>query len=85
MEPGVPRKFRMRYDRRNHVAGWFVDDQQVYEATDVVDCASFEIGMGLMTLKPVSPFFPYYFTRSTGNHGQGMTGLWGQMRIVTTV
>jgi hypothetical protein len=36
--------------------------------------------MGLMTLKPIAASLPYYFRRSTSNHGQGITGIWTNLR-----
>lgn len=72
----------MTYNRKTDVAEWFVGGELMYRAPNIpVKVNQFMMGMGLMTLKPISAAFPYYFPKSTSNHGQGIAGIWSDMRV----
>jgi hypothetical protein len=79
--PGQLHRCAMTYDRGRDVAEWRLGGELVYRAPGIpVKVNQFYLGMGLMTLKPIAAALPYYFRRSTSNHGQGITGLWTNLR-----
>jgi hypothetical protein len=81
-EPGKMHECVMTYDRRSDTAEWSIDGQLMFRAPNLpVKVNQFILGMGLMTIKPISSPFPYYFPRSTSLHGQGMTGIWSDIRV----
>jgi hypothetical protein len=75
----------MSYDRKKDVAEWRLEGELVYRVPNIpVKINQFFLGMGLMTLKPIAAAFPYYFPKSTSLHGQGVTGIWSEMKVGTT-
>jgi len=71
----------MTYDRGADLAEWFLDGELVYRFPGIpAKVNQFGMGMGLMTLKPIAAAFPYSFPKSTSLHGQGITGIWTDIR-----
>ena len=70
------------YDRSRDTAEWLLDGELAYRVAKIpVKVNRFSLGMGLMTLKPIAAPLPYYFPKSTSNHGQGITGIWSNIRL----
>ncbi len=70
------------YDRSRDTAEWRLDGELACRVVKIpAKVNRFFLGMGLMTLKPIAAPFPYYFPKSTSNHGQGMTGIWSNIRL----
>ncbi|MGO8705196.1 MAG: DUF6081 family protein [Candidatus Brocadiia bacterium] len=70
------------YDRSRDTAEWRLDGELAYRVAKIpVKVNRFSLGMGLMTLKPIAAPLPYYFPKSTSNHGQGITGIWSNIRL----
>ena len=70
------------YDRSSDTAEWRLDGELAYRVVKIpAKVNRFFLGMGLMTLKPIAAPFPYYFPKSTSNHGQGITGIWSNIRL----
>lgn len=80
-EPGRLHHCLMTYDRGADLAEWSLDGELVYRFPRIpVKVNQFGLGMGLMTLKPIAAPWPYYFPKSTSLHGQGITGIWTDIR-----
>jgi hypothetical protein len=79
--PGQMHRCAFVYDRGRDTAEWSLEGELAYRVANVpVKVNRFSLGMGLMTLKPIAAPLPYYFRKSTSNHGQGITGIWSNIR-----
>ena len=79
--PGQMHRCTFVYDRGRDTAEWILEGELAYRVANVpVKVNRFSLGMGLMTLKPIAAPLPYYFRKSTSNHGQGITGIWSSIR-----
>jgi hypothetical protein len=79
--PGRMHHCTFIYDRGRDTAEWRLEGELAYRVAKLpVKVNRFALGMGLMTLKPISAPLPYYFRKSTSNHGQGITGIWSNIR-----
>lgn len=74
--PGRWHDVAVLIDAERRCAHWLVDDRLIHSAMGLeIVPSSVRIGMGLMTIRPLSQ------QGSVSLRGQGMTGRWGDIRI----
>jgi hypothetical protein len=74
---GEPHDFRIVLDAAQRTAHWYVNDELVFAASDVVIPPSVNVGLGIFTLHPTSD------DGSRSLLGQGITATWSDVRVQT--